>query len=137
MIFRSGKRPGLNKRLIIIFLLFWAAYAASPIFVWAAITSSGRRFEKSGPNIFLCELVCGKHIARGKNAGAIVLCNKQQVSKKDEPLVAPALEGGPSAGRRAASEWQSFSRGKANLCLKISIRRELMSIHLTHSPPPA
>ncbi len=135
MILRSGKRPGLNKRLILIFLALWTAYAVSPVFVWAAVTSSGR-LEKSGPNIYFCELVCKRHITGKKSPGLMVLCNKQRANKKEEPLIAPAPEGGPSAVR-AASEWRSFSHGKVSQCLcrEVNTRRDLMSIYLTHSPP--
>ncbi len=131
MISRSGKKIGLNIRLISIFVSLWTVYAVSPV-LWAAS-------EVSSPG---CMTVHGssfrrKNFTNKTTNGIIVLYNRQRASKKEEPLASPLIEGGPATGKSMAFQRRSFQLKKVSLCREVNTRRELMSIHLTHSPPPA
>lgn len=126
MISRSGKKIGLNIRLISIFVSLWTVYAVSPV-LWAA----------SAVSVSPCGYASSKHFANKKTNGIIVLYNRQRASKKEEPLASPLIDGGPAAGKSISSQWSSYQREEVSLRLEVNTRRELMSIHLTHSPPLA
>ena len=135
MISHPGKRLGLNKRLIFVFVSLWMAYAISPVFAGRASASYGLPYLKDGPNIFFCEFFFGGCLTKKKSRGVKVLRHTQQANKEDNTFNAPAFEGGPTAGN-TVFRLPSFTIKKISLRRNIkNIRRCLWSINLTHSPP--